>query len=241
MTAFAVGSLVRFHTPANQCERETIYRVAEDRGDRVLVDCICEDMNIIPQTVFATADLEPATICTLAQFQATRRAVSDLASELGIDASYFEDESRTPRKAAGFVYTDDCYIDLMEDGRFHLILFRDEYVSDNLGELEDKLFQWCIDERCFGDGDGTDASRALVSRAAAAARVEFPAIASQLRTTDADALLTTLRTHEDEARADVAHACAAIASASLAGGECPEDEARAEVDAYVERVHANRR
>lgn len=41
------------------------------------------------------------------------------------------------------LYVGTYFIAKWTDGRYWLILDRDEYVSSDLGELEPKLFEWC--------------------------------------------------------------------------------------------------
>lgn len=54
-----VGQTVRFREPLTDDEREERFIVIELRGERVLVEFIC-DMNIKPHHVYLMADLTPA-------------------------------------------------------------------------------------------------------------------------------------------------------------------------------------
>lgn len=55
----AIGQRVKFAAPLNEDERQERFTVVELRGDRVLVEFIC-DMNIRPSFVYLTADLVSA-------------------------------------------------------------------------------------------------------------------------------------------------------------------------------------
>ena len=53
---FAIGQRVKFTAPLNDNERQERFTVIELRGNRVLVEFIC-DMSIRPTFVFLSADL----------------------------------------------------------------------------------------------------------------------------------------------------------------------------------------
>lgn len=53
----AVGQTVKFANPLSDDERDERFTVVELRGDRVLVEFIC-DMRVKPQSVSLAADLE---------------------------------------------------------------------------------------------------------------------------------------------------------------------------------------
>jgi len=55
----AVGQRVKFTAPLNDDERDERFTVLELRGERVLVEFIC-DMNIRPTFAYSPADLVPA-------------------------------------------------------------------------------------------------------------------------------------------------------------------------------------
>lgn len=88
---------------------------------------------------------------TFLQFQATRRVCDDLAAHPELDPSFFLDENGRQRVAPGFVYSGDCYIETAADGSFYLQIYRDEYASSDLQELERHLYAWCRDEDFWGD------------------------------------------------------------------------------------------
>ena len=54
----AVGQLVRFISPLTEDERGENFTVLELRGERALVEFVCE-MNIRPTFVYLAADLMP--------------------------------------------------------------------------------------------------------------------------------------------------------------------------------------
>lgn len=57
--SLTVGQTVKFLNPLSDDERQERFTVIELRDDRVLVEFIC-GMNIRPQFLYLTADLEPA-------------------------------------------------------------------------------------------------------------------------------------------------------------------------------------
>lgn len=77
---------------------------------------------------------------TLEQFRATRTECADLGERFG--AEYFD---KAPR--AGFVYAGEAYIEREPDGSFYVRLYRDDYASNNLAELEARLYAWALTER----------------------------------------------------------------------------------------------
>ena len=58
---FSLGQLVKFVDPKNDDERAETFHVLEVRGDRVLVEFVC-DMSIRPTFVYPTADLKPVGV-----------------------------------------------------------------------------------------------------------------------------------------------------------------------------------
>jgi hypothetical protein len=85
---------------------------------------------------------------TFEEFKATRHVVPNLAAA---HPECFGYEGRP-----GFLYLGTClFIEIAgplwpakarEQGGFYLILNNDEYISDNLDELEKKLFDWAQSE-----------------------------------------------------------------------------------------------
>lgn len=91
---------------------------------------------------------------TFEAFQASRVETDDLAhASNNIAPEWFEDEHRNVRKAAGFIYGGDCYIERRTDGRFLLVLGTDMTVDADLETLERKLYEWAVDE-CLFEGEG---------------------------------------------------------------------------------------
>lgn len=87
---------------------------------------------------------------TFEQFQATRKETDDLANASPcIAPEWFLDEAGNVRKVSGFVYDNDCYIERTIDGRFMLTIFSDSAVNSCLSVLEQKLYQWAVDEQLF--------------------------------------------------------------------------------------------
>lgn len=85
---------------------------------------------------------------TFEDFQNTRRESADLGRD--VSDCRWDDEVEP---GAGFVYLDVLYIERVGDhwpdaararGKFYLILERDEYISDDLEELERKLYDWAM-------------------------------------------------------------------------------------------------
>lgn len=91
---------------------------------------------------------------TFKEFQATGRDCDDLAAAT---ASDFGDEG----KLRGRLYLDSLYIDDTDSwdggvhplGRWHLLLERDEWFSNDLAKLELRLYRWALRD---GHIDGID-------------------------------------------------------------------------------------
>jgi len=86
---------------------------------------------------------------TFESFQASRVKVENLA-EFVTDARW---EGEPP--ARGYVYLDALYIERVTDhwpeetrkqGKYYLLLNRSEWISDDLLQLERRLYQWACDE-----------------------------------------------------------------------------------------------
>ena len=80
---------------------------------------------------------------TFQEFQQTRRPYDDIGAAIQSDMG-------APVPVTGFLY-DGLYISTRQDwwseeakarGAYHLILERDEYISDDLELLERKLYEW---------------------------------------------------------------------------------------------------
>jgi hypothetical protein len=54
-----IGGVVKFRAPMSSDEAQERFVVIEHRGERVLVEFVC-DMAIRPQSVYLADDLEPA-------------------------------------------------------------------------------------------------------------------------------------------------------------------------------------
>jgi hypothetical protein len=91
---------------------------------------------------------------TFEEFQATRRWSDDLAD--AVRSKNWETEG-TPK---GYLYLDGLYIDHVEphwpetarkNGEWHLLLNRDEWISNDLTALERRLYDWAVSEAYFED------------------------------------------------------------------------------------------
>lgn len=72
-------------------------------------------------------------------FQASKVRHANLQSVEALDC--LSDDERPV-----YVYGGDTYIHINDDGTYTLQLFRDEWTTDNLAELEARLYDWCVDE-----------------------------------------------------------------------------------------------
>ena len=86
---------------------------------------------------------------TFEEFQATRRVCEDLGSVVA-DARWEGEPA-----AKGNVYVDCLYIEAVQAhwpraardrGKWHLILDRDEFITDDLTSLERRLYDWAVQE-----------------------------------------------------------------------------------------------
>jgi hypothetical protein len=86
---------------------------------------------------------------TFEQFQATRKASSDLSKDAP-DYTYDVDAAHT-----GFVYSGGLCIENVlahwpqktrDAGKYYLVLGNEEFISDDLASLEIKLFDYAVGE-----------------------------------------------------------------------------------------------
>jgi hypothetical protein len=84
---------------------------------------------------------------TFEQFQATRKESNDLGRDT--EDCMWDNEP----KASGLLYLGKLFIENVEDwwpqrakdmGKYHLLLGRDEWVSDDLESLERELYDWAM-------------------------------------------------------------------------------------------------
>lgn len=74
---------------------------------------------------------------TIDQFRATRTECADLGAHIrdfGLGG------------IRGYVYTDDVYIAICDDGEFCLTIWNDSVKSADLADLERMLYTWCLME-----------------------------------------------------------------------------------------------
>jgi hypothetical protein len=101
------------------------------------------------------------TTMTFEMFQATRRWSDNLVRDAA--SQDWEPAPATPR---GWVYLDGLFIDEVlaywpdeakAAGKWHLLIERDEYITDDLEPLERKLFDWAFgDSPAYFRGENCD-------------------------------------------------------------------------------------
>jgi hypothetical protein len=79
---------------------------------------------------------------TLEQFIATRREVDDLRRE-GCYGDNLE------RETPGFVYHDGLVIEKTPDGKFYLFIGNADWLSNDVSELERRLYDFAVREDYF--------------------------------------------------------------------------------------------
>jgi hypothetical protein len=100
---------------------------------------------------------------TFEEFQATRRHSDDIGAVLA-DARW---EGEPPAK--GNLYLGELYIEAVQPhwpdaakarGKWHLLIARDEWITDDLETLERKLYDWAASEGYFEGKDSIEAESA---------------------------------------------------------------------------------
>jgi hypothetical protein len=86
MAKMRTGQVVKFAAPTTPDEAAERFRVLEDRGDRVLVEFIC-DLAIAPTYVYPVADLREVTGCTLGPDPRVVEFLSDIGRRGGSSRS----------------------------------------------------------------------------------------------------------------------------------------------------------
>jgi hypothetical protein len=82
-------------------------------------------------------------------FRATGKATDDLVKAMpeAFDDSYFEDEDGNPLPRGGRTYfNNELFILKESDTKWSLMLYRDEYESEDLEELERRLYEFALEE-----------------------------------------------------------------------------------------------
>lgn len=119
---------------------------------------------------------------TFEQFQATRRECADLGAVLADEAEFSD----------GFLYIGKLYIEktTFPAGKYHLTVERDDFLSDDLGQLERRLYDFGCDAG-YMDATSEDAINFLID--------EYTAYCfdHQLATLSADELLCSLQIIDD--------------------------------------------
>lgn len=89
---------------------------------------------------------------TFAQFQASREWCDDLT-----DCPYYwADKADGP--CPGYAYDEgSAFIDRLPSGEYQLVIYDMDEVSDDLAELEAKLYRYGVDESWFSEGARLDA------------------------------------------------------------------------------------
>lgn len=137
---------------------------------------------------------------TLATFSAMRTFSADLGSTIG-QPEYFEGTQ------AGYTYGNTgLYIEQLPDGKYHLLIERDEWTSNNLQELEAILYAWALSE--YGEEYGTDSDvLAFVNELQIQMGMENFARAILANLQEPDAHICHMHDHADanQCALDVAH------------------------------------
>lgn len=77
---------------------------------------------------------------TFEEFQATRHHTDDIGRDADFDLGEIQ---------SGYLYESDLHIFDMPDGRFLLVIGREEWISETLEPLERRLWEWSEDEEIF--------------------------------------------------------------------------------------------
>lgn len=85
---------------------------------------------------------------SFAEFQATKADCADLGKAIG---------DETIDGVPGYLYADSLYIERLADGSFHLLIERDEWLSETIEELEEHLFAFGVLMGYFTDKDAKPA------------------------------------------------------------------------------------
>lgn len=84
---------------------------------------------------------------TLEQFRASRRRVDNLSA---VTLGEHYDSNGVVVKKAGYVYVNGLVIEIEDDGRLFLQLYRDDELADgtaeNLARQKAKLYEWAVRE-----------------------------------------------------------------------------------------------
>ena len=97
---------------------------------------------------------------TLAEFRAAGTDCADLGTAL--DDALWSEEGYI---AVGRIYPGNLWIERMPDnwplnpdaaGKWYLLIYRDDWLSDDLSELEERLYNFGVDEGYFDDDLGTN-------------------------------------------------------------------------------------
>jgi hypothetical protein len=88
--------------------------------------------------------------------------ISAVSMRLSIGAAIADARWEGEPPARGYLYLDELYIEEVQphwpdaakaQGKWHLLLDRDEWITDDLETLERKLYDWAASEGYFQDND----------------------------------------------------------------------------------------
>ncbi len=137
---------IKYH-PAHWSPHEIgeVMEVIEDRGDRYLVQSITTtDFHIMSQEAVKK---EHAIIVTLSMEKTVRSDLMDIDTDERVSGIIYGPYAGSP------YLQENLYIETIDDpdGKYHLILGRDSWLSDDLTELEQRLFGWAMGEGMADD------------------------------------------------------------------------------------------
>jgi hypothetical protein len=107
---------------------------------------VCDDHQEFDTLDEVLARMAEVVAMSFDDFVATRTECDDIGK--AINAEFLDAEGKE-RIVRGFLYLGVLYIERGDDGRYSMLLYRDEEISEDLGLLERKLYAWAGDEGYF--------------------------------------------------------------------------------------------